>query len=185
MASDSRAPHRQASSTPEPAWPPPPEGALFDLAEAMPHAVAITDRAGRITWANRRGFTRLMTGFDAWDTAGRSFTGLVRLGGTDAGPTLDVGDALATGAPCGHRLLHRKDGTLRWADLDMYPVALDGAVVAHVALLTDVTERERTSTRLANAERLATFGTLASGVAHEIATRCSSSGDSVTSCGRR
>ena len=178
MASDSPPP-QQATTEPAPAWPPPPPGTLLDLAEAMTHAVAIVDPAGLVTWANH-GFTGL-TGFGPWDTAGRSFTGLVRLGGADAGPTLDVGDALAAG----HRFaatvsLHRKDGALRWADLDMHPV-VDAActTVAHVLLLTDATEREQTSTRLAHAERLATIGRLAAGVAHEIATPVQFVGDSV------
>lgn len=170
---------RPAPTETAPVWPPPPDGALLDLAETLPHAVAITDPAGLVTWANR-GFTRL-TGFGAWDTAGRSFPGLVRLGGADAGPSLDVGDALAAGRAYAATVsLHRKDGALRWADLDIHPVSDPrGLVVAHVAVLTDATEREQTSTRLANAERLATIGTLASGVAHEIATPVQFVGDSV------
>lgn len=178
MAPDPPAPRTQAPE-PAPAWPPPPPGALLGLAEAMTHAVAILDPAGLVTWANR-GFTHL-TGFGPWDTAGRSFTGLVRLGGADEGPTLDVGDALAAGRPFAATVsLHRKDGALRWADLDIHPVT-DGAAatVAHVVVLTDATEREQTSTRLAHAERLATIGRLAAGVAHEIATPVQFVGDSV------
>lgn len=178
MSADSPAP-RDAAHEPAPAWPPPPPGALLDLAEAMTHAVAIMDPAGIVTWANR-GFTRL-TGFGPWDSAGRSFTGLVRLGGADEGPTLDVGDALAAGRAFAATVsLHRKDGALRWADLDMHPVAgADGGAVAHVVVLTDATEREQISTRLAHAERLATIGRLAAGVAHEIATPVQFVGDSV------
>jgi signal transduction histidine kinase len=54
-----------------------------------------------------------------------------------------------------------------------------GAIVAHVVVLTDATAREQTSTRLAHAERLATIGRLAAGVAHEIATPVQFVGDSV------
>ena len=178
MAPDSPPP-RQAATDPATAWPPPLPGALLDLAEAMTHAVAIVDPAGLVTWANR-GFT-ILTGFGPWDTAGRSFTGLVRLGGADAGPTLDVGDALAAGRTFAATVsLHRRDGALRWADLDMHPVTdAAGTVTAHVVVLTDATEREQTSTRLAHAERLATIGRLAAGVAHEIATPVQFVGDSV------
>lgn len=178
MSPDFPAP-RDAAPEPAPAWPPPPPGALLDLAETMTHAVVIMDPAGIVTWANR-GFTRL-TGFGPWDSAGRSFTGLVRLGGADDGPTLDVGDALAAGRALAATVsLHRKDGARRWADLDMHPVAgADGGAVAHVVVLTDATEREQTSTRLAHAERLATIGRLAAGVAHEIATPVQFVGDSV------
>jgi PAS domain S-box-containing protein len=141
--------------------------------------VAIVDPEGLVTWANR-GFT-ILTGFGPWDTAGRSFTGLVRLGGADAGPTLDVGDALAAGRTFAATVsLHRRDGALRWADLDMHPVTdAAGTVTAHVVVLTDATEREQTSTRLAHAERLASIGQLAAGVAHEIATPVQFVGDSV------
>lgn len=179
MSSDAPAPDPAPLPATSTGWPPPPDGALHDLADTLPHAIAITDATGLVTWANH-GFTRL-TGFGAWDAAGRSFTGLVRLGGADVRAMMAVGDALAAGRPYATTIsLYRKDGALCWADLDLRPVVdAAGTVVSTVAVLTDVTTREQATSRLAQAEPLAALGTLAAGVAHEIATPVQFVGDSL------
>ena len=152
---------------------------LDGLAVACPYALVITDAAGLVQWTNDA-FVRL-TGFGAWDTAGRSLPGLLRLGSADGTPSLDVGDAIAAGRPLTATLsLYRKDGQCRWVDLHLHPVpAPDGQPAMHVGMLAEATERVQYAARLAQSERLAAIGTLAAGVAHEIATPVQFVGDSV------
>jgi len=164
---------------PDLGWPAPPPGLLDGLAAGCPYALVIADPAGRVQWANAA-FAAL-TGFGAWDAAGRSLPGLLRLGTAADTPSLEVGDALAGGLALTTTVsMYRKDGQRRWLDLHLHPVTGgEGAATLSVGVLADVTERVQSGTRLAQAERLAAVGALASGVAHEIATPVQFVGDSV------
>ncbi|MFN8644058.1 MAG: ATP-binding protein [Candidatus Binatia bacterium] len=160
-------------------WPAPPAGVLDGLVATVPWALVVTDAAGRVTWANDA-FSAL-TGYGAWDVAGRSLAGLLRFSTTDDVPSLEVGDALAEGRPFATTVvLHRKDGQTRWVDLRLLtaPPSAPPEAMA-IGVLVDATERVQTATRLAQSERLATIGTLAAGVAHEIASPVQFVGDSV------
>jgi len=67
------------------------------------------------------------------------------------------------------RRLRRKDGTEIAVEVVAVPLRdPDGQEVASVAVLRDVDERRRIAAQLQVAERLASLGTLAAGVAHEI-----------------
>ncbi len=67
----------------------------------------------------------------------------------------------------GERRLLRRDGKVRMADFVSLPLLFDGEP-AVVSIARDVTEQRRLQTRLALADRLASMGTLAAGIAHEI-----------------
>ena len=84
--------HDSPPSSPSPeslGWPPPPQGALDGLAAHLPHALVVLDAAGRVLWANTA-FSQL-TGYGAWDAAGRSLTGLLRLGNRDDEDDFGIG----------------------------------------------------------------------------------------------
>jgi PAS domain S-box-containing protein len=67
------------------------------------------------------------------------------------------------------RRLRRKDGSEIFVEVLAVPLRdPDGQEVASVAVLRDVDERRRIAAQLQVAERLASLGTLAAGVAHEI-----------------
>jgi PAS domain S-box-containing protein len=62
----------------------------------------------------------------------------------------------------------RKDGTTFDAAVTLSPVRQDGYIVAASIITRDISERKRLETRLAVSDRMASVGTLAAGVAHEI-----------------
>jgi two-component system, cell cycle sensor histidine kinase and response regulator CckA len=67
----------------------------------------------------------------------------------------------------GERRLVRRDGKVRLAEFASLPLLFDGQP-AVVSIARDVTEQRQLQTRLSLADRLASMGTLAAGIAHEI-----------------
>jgi PAS domain S-box-containing protein len=65
----------------------------------------------------------------------------------------------------------RKDGTVVYVSVTVFPIKdRDGRVIGLSRFVRDITARKRADEQLRKAERLAEFGTLASGLAHEIGT---------------
>ena len=62
----------------------------------------------------------------------------------------------------------RADGTEASVSVTLSPTRVDGAVAGISAILRDVSERKELAARLAVTDRLASVGTLAAGLAHEI-----------------
>jgi PAS domain S-box-containing protein len=74
------------------------------------------------------------------------------------------------GLPDQHDLrIRRRDGSEFWASLSMNPMLEDdGRYVGALAMVTDVTEQRKLQEQLMMSDRMASIGTLAAGVAHEI-----------------
>jgi two-component system cell cycle sensor histidine kinase/response regulator CckA len=133
------------------------EASFRALLEGVPDAAAI-ERDGRIVYANAALVTTL--GFEnAEQLSGRQFNEFVKdmrgPGGTRAG------------ALTGERRLVRRDGRTRVAEVVSLPLRFDGQP-AVVSIARDVTEQRQLQARLTLADRLASVGTLAAGIAHEI-----------------
>jgi PAS domain S-box-containing protein len=62
----------------------------------------------------------------------------------------------------------KKDGTTFDASVTLSPVRQDGHIVAASVITRDISERKRLEAHLAVSDRMASVGTLAAGVAHEI-----------------
>ncbi|HTR55192.1 MAG TPA: ATP-binding protein, partial [Kofleriaceae bacterium] len=74
-----------------------------------------------------------------------------------------------TGEPGGYEVqVAAGDGTPRWYSVKLGPANHDGRVVAIVVIARDITDNKRTEMQLMLADRMASVGTLAAGVAHEI-----------------
>jgi PAS domain S-box-containing protein len=78
-------------------------------------------------------------------------------------PTPEGSVALVTG----ERRLMRRDGKVRVAEFASLPLLFDGEP-AVVSIARDVTEQRQLQSRLSLADRMASMGTLAAGIAHEI-----------------
>ncbi|QSQ21223.1 PAS domain S-box protein [Pyxidicoccus parkwayensis] len=133
------------------------EASFRALLEGVPDAAAI-ERDGHIVYANAALVSTL--GFERADQlTGRRFSEFVK---DMRGP-----EAVRAGALTGERRLVRRDGRTRVAEVVSLPLRFDGQP-AVVSIARDVTEQRQLQARLTLADRLASVGTLAAGIAHEI-----------------
>ena len=71
--------------------------------------------------------------------------------------------------PCIENRYLQKDGRLGWGRTTMTPLRdEEGGVMCVLAMVEDITDRKHTEEALRRTERLASIGTLAAGIAHEI-----------------
>ncbi|ADO68076.1 Sensor protein [Stigmatella aurantiaca DW4/3-1] len=140
------------------------EASFRILLEGVTDAAAI-QRDGRIVYANMALVTTL--GFDRPDQlVGRALMRFVEDDLEEVpGPPPDPSGI--KGMITGERRLVRRDGKTRVAELVSLPLLFDGAP-AVVSIARDVTEQRQLQARLTLADRLASVGTLAAGIAHEI-----------------
>jgi PAS domain S-box-containing protein len=133
------------------------EASFRILLEGVPDPAAI-QRDGRIIYANAALVATL--GYERpEELMQRRLEEFV----LDEPPPVDGQSVLLTG----ERRLLRRDGKVRMAELASLPLLFDGEP-AIVCIARDVTEQRQLQSRLALADRLASMGTLAAGIAHEI-----------------
>jgi PAS domain S-box-containing protein len=140
------------------------------LAAALDHAgeaIEITDAQGRIEHVNPA--FEHMTGFSADEARHRNIDSLHPPQDSHPCPP-DMVRALGEGRPwTGAFVAVTKDGDKRQHEVTVAPVRdAEGRVTHHVWVRRDVTQTRTLEARLALADRVASLGTLAAGVAHEI-----------------
>jgi two-component system, NtrC family, sensor kinase len=142
------------------------EASFRALIELLPDGVVV-HRDGRILYVNPEGVARL--GYDAaTELVGRPVADIIH-----PDDRAEVAGRLARIAATGKPLEMRedrflkRDGSIGLAEVVALQVMFDGAP-AIVALSRDVTEQKQLQAQLAQADRLASMGLLAAGVAHEI-----------------
>jgi PAS domain S-box-containing protein len=135
--------------------------------EAAPLAWVVTDREGRLLWANPA-FTAL-TGHAVADVTGQPLR-FLRSGRhapefyEEFWATILRGEVWAGDI---HNV--RKDGTHFREHLIVAPVRADGSEVTHfVAVKRDVTDERRLESEAARAQRVESIGLLACGIAHDL-----------------
>jgi two-component system, NtrC family, sensor kinase len=145
---------------------------LLEIAiEHLDDAILVTEGDAcsprRIVYVNRA-FTKML-GYTFEEAVGRTpdFT----IGpATDTAVLTRIQAARAAKRSVREELLkYRKDGTTCWVELYVVPVQDElGNVTQYLAVMREVTERRALQTRLLEADRLASLGTLVAGIAHEI-----------------
>ncbi len=142
---------------------------LETLATALRHAgeaVEISDPDGRYMFVNPA--FEVLTGYRASEALGRRAADLL---GTEDRPQLLAQPQKADGEKIfrGTSFGYRKDGTRFEQEVTFAAVSTEDGILKYiVGIRRDVTELHRTQEALRVRDRLASVGTLAAGVAHEI-----------------
>jgi PAS domain S-box-containing protein len=142
---------------------------LPGLIDALSDAVVVVDRDFQITAANRR--YRELFGASRPDVKDTGCAGGQHRAGSGAGvtrcPACEVLESRT--AQRLQRQIPDASGVMRRYDASFSPIlGTDQAVTHVVEVWRDVTDRSRLEVQLSHSERLASIGTLAAGVAHEI-----------------
>lgn len=136
------------------------------LIEHMPEGMVV-HRFGPIIYANLKAASMLGYGKPE-DLVGVSVLDLVEPALRRAAEH-QVRTIRETRKPMPAREIHirRRDGQLTIAEMEEIPIDFDGEPMV-LTIARDLTERKRMQARLLQADRMASVGTLAAGVAHEI-----------------
>src|SRR5881409_133611 len=139
------------------------------LMEAVPDAITVVDRDGRVLDENSSG--RVLVNAapgDARESGGRR-SALGWLEGTGARIARENLAAAFDGELRRFEVpFQRPDGSEGTGQVLLSPVREGGRIPKVLVLVRDITEQRRTQTQLQQAEKLAAMGQLVSGVAHEI-----------------
>ncbi|MFA5137879.1 MAG: PAS domain S-box protein [Elusimicrobiota bacterium] len=133
------------------------------LVESSGSIILIVDRDGTIHFINRT-----VTGADPAKVCGTKLYEYLHPESRDT-VRETLHRVFDTGEPA--RYEARGEGThqpISWYQTDVGPIKRDGKVVAAVLTSADVTESKRAEAKLFQAQKLASIGQLAAGVAHEI-----------------
>jgi two-component system cell cycle sensor histidine kinase/response regulator CckA len=134
-------------------------------------AIVSTDAAGRINYMNP--VAEALTGWKAEQAQGRMSEEVLRLVRDDRGRTpmeSPLQTALDEGRPLNvDGVLVRAAGQERFISDSTRPIVGDGgSILGAVMVFRDVGEQRRLQRQLEQADRLASVGTMAAGVAHEV-----------------
>jgi PAS domain S-box-containing protein len=144
------------------------ETRLRAIFEHVGVGIAEVDREGRFLFVNRT--LCQMLGYSQEELYGKSFLDVTYA--EDRARNVDLQQAAMSSGKAAfgfEKRYVRRDGHIVWGQLSVNAIrAESGSVDRFVAIVRDITERQRMREQLALADRLASLGTLSAGVAHEI-----------------
>lgn len=141
-------------------------GLLAAIVESCGEAIVSTSLDGRIDYWSPS--AERMFGFTAAEMIGQPQAALLppdRAGELEASMRRIEGGESLQGVETVHT---RKDGSRFEAVLTVSPIRMQGQIVGTSFITRDISEKTRLEARLMVADRMASVGTLAAGVAHEI-----------------
>jgi PAS domain S-box-containing protein len=133
---------------------------LEALVASAPDFVLQLDRDGRVQFANRP-----LPSLAASDVIGKDWLDFVLP--EDRPKARAAFERALAGAQAQFEVQANHDG-VRWYEGRIGPVRRDGEITGFVMIARDITDKKHTEMQLMLADRMASVGTLAAGVAHEI-----------------
>lgn len=138
------------------------EARLRSVLRSAPNAILAADRDGVITFINSTA-----PGLSVEEVVGRSMFDYVRAEDHER-VRGHLQSALETRTVQSYEIVSPEALDCRIYSVSLGPIVIDGEAVGVTAVTADVTENRRLQARLIVSDRLASIGTLAAGVAHEI-----------------
>jgi PAS domain S-box-containing protein len=139
---------------------------LSRAVEQSPVSIVITDRDGKIEYANPR-FSQV-TGYSVDEVRGQN-PRIFKSGETSPQEYEALWHAISTGQEWrGEFHNRRKNGELYWESASISPVIDASGVITHfVAVKEDISETKRLQRELLQAQKMRAFAQLAAGIAHD------------------
>jgi len=147
------------------------QSVFFRCVEDSNDAIMVSDRGGKLVYVNPS--WQRVYGYTAEQAVGET-PRLLHSGIQDDGFYREMWSRIsdpAVGYWKGELVNRAKDGTLIPVLLTITPFKSDqGAILGYMGIAVDITWRRELEAKVAHQDRLATIGTLVSGLAHEIGT---------------
>lgn len=136
--------------------------------QAAANSIVITDRHGRIEWANAAFTTS--SGWQLSEVIGRNPRELIWSGQHGREFFTQMWDTISNGRVWrGEIMNRRKDGALRTEDMTITPLFDENGTISHyIAIKQDITERKQLEAQTRHSQRMEALGAMAGGIAHDL-----------------
>ncbi|MFL0801064.1 MAG: PAS domain-containing protein [Agarilytica sp.] len=136
------------------------------VASRTNNGVLICDKDGRIEWVNQ-GFER-MTGYEQSEMLGRTTADFLHGPLTDQKTLEQIHDGINNHEPVNCDLVHyHKDGEHYWINVVVTPIVQNGKLEGYIGIQTNINDRKKADSYIAQAQHMEAIGQLVGGVAHD------------------
>lgn len=136
------------------------------VARRTNNSVMISDKYGAIEWVNQ-GFER-MTGYKLAEVDGRKPLDVLTGPQTDKSTLEELAVAVSKHQPVNADLVvYNKSGDAYWVNYVLTPIIQHGELEGFIGIQTDISDRKKADSYIAQAQRMEAIGQLVGGVAHD------------------
>lgn len=136
------------------------------VARRTNNSVMISGKTGGIEWVNQ-GFER-MTGYKLAEVNGRKALDVLTGPQTDKTTLEELAEAVNKHQPVNADLVvYNKNGDAYWVNYVLTPIIQHGELEGFIGIQTDISDRKKADSYIAQAQRMEAIGQLVGGVAHD------------------
>ncbi len=136
------------------------------VASRTNNGVLICDKDGRIEWVNQ-GF-ETMTGYDRSEMLGKTTADFLHGPLTDPNTLEQIRNGINNHRPVNCDLVHyHKDGEHYWINVVVTPIVQNGNLEGYIGIQTNINDRKKADSYIAQAQHMEAIGQLVGGVAHD------------------